>query len=166
LLSEKAQNSRVCSGFIASGLDIATRGHWYLRRLLVASKIARLVDSVFRSCSTLKIVEAPWRCSALLVSDAVTWRLLITSWTRKGISRIGLWKRHHSQTRVNRCCALQDYSFRHTIALLCPGWSHWGTTQFALTVQVTQGGCLALHFASTPSVNERSTLASPFCFFS
>jgi len=34
--------------------------------------------------------------------------------------------RHRSQTRVSRCCALQDHAFRHTAAcpLLCPGWSH------------------------------------------
>jgi len=32
------------------------------------------------------------------------------------------------------------------------------STQFALTVQVTQAGCLALHFSSQPSVYERSTL--------
>jgi len=154
---EKAQNSRVRSGFIAGiilqrDLDFATRGLRYLRRLLVASMISRLVDSALRSCSSLKILEAPWRCTVLLVSDALTRRLLTTSWTRLDSTQI----------RVNRCCALQDYFFRHTTTspLLCPGWSHCGSTQFALTVQ----GCsLALHFASSPSVNERSTLVSPFC---
>jgi len=30
----------------------------------------------------------------------------------------------------------------------------------------TPGSCLALYFASTPSVNERSTLTSPFCKWS
>jgi len=46
----------------------------------------------------------------------------------RGVSRAGLGKRHRSPTRLNRCCALQDHSFRPTAAcpLLCSGWSHWG----------------------------------------
>jgi len=39
-----------------------------------------------------------------------------------------------------------------------------GSTQFALTVQVMQKGCLALFFASTPSVHERSTRPHPFAY--
>jgi len=84
----------------------------------------------------------------------------------RGISRTGLVKRHRSQTRVNRSCALQDHSFRHTAAclLLCPGWSHCGFCSARADSQGwTPGSCLALFFASTPSVNKRSTLASPFC---
>jgi len=46
-------------------------------------------------------------------------------------------------------------------------WSHCG---FRSARADSQGGtpesCLALYFASTPSVNERSTLASPFRFWS
>jgi len=67
----------------SAGFIITTRGLRYLRRLLVASMISRLVDSALP----------------------------------------------------------KDLS-----------------TQFALTVQVTQAGCLALHFSSQPSVYERSTL--------
>jgi len=123
--------------------------------------IARLDDSVLRSCRSLKMLGA-----ARL--RRVIRRPLVASWTHKGITRVSLGKRHRSLTRVNRCCALLDYSFRYTTAspLLCPAWSHWGSTQFALTVQVTQGGCLLLSFASTPSVNERSTIASPFWLLS
>jgi len=51
--------------------------------------------------------------------------------------------------------------------LLCPGWSHWGFSSARADSQGgTPGSCLALYFASSPSVNERSTLASPFCFWS
>jgi len=43
----------------SAGLVIVTSGLRYLRRLLVASMIACLADSVLRSCSSLKILEAP-----------------------------------------------------------------------------------------------------------
>jgi len=35
----------------------------------ISTPPGRLDDSVLRSCSSLRILEAPWRCSALLVSD-------------------------------------------------------------------------------------------------
>jgi len=70
---------------------------------------------------------------------------------------------------VNRSCALKNHSFRHTAAcpLLCPGSCRWGFCSARADSQGgTPGSCLALYFASTPSVNERSTLASPFCVWS
>jgi len=97
--------------------------------------------------------------------DDCLWRLGL----EKGVSRAGLGKRHRSQTRKKRCCALHDHSFRHTAAchLLCPGWSHWGFCSARAESQgYTPGSCLAFYFASTPSVNDRSTLASPFCLLS
>jgi len=81
------------------------------------------------------------------------------------VSRSGLGKRHRSQTRVNRCCALQDHSFRHIAA--CPWWSHWGfCSAHAESQGWTPGSCLALYFSSTPSLNEGSTIASLFCLLS
>jgi len=80
------------------------------------------------------------------------------------VSRSGLGKRHRSQTRVNRCCALQDHSFRHIAA--CPWWSHWGfCSAHAESQGWTPGSCLALYFSSTPSLNEGSTIASPLLWW-
>jgi len=77
--------------------------------------------------------------------------------------------RTRSQTRVNRSCVLQDHSFRHTAACpyLCPGWSHWVFCLVRAGCQGwTPGSCLALYFASTPSINKRCTQASPFSLLS
>jgi len=111
---------------------------------------------MLQSCSSLKILAAAWRCSQL-PEDPRSW-LTADCWWRlglaRGLRRTGLGKRHRSQTRVTRSCALQDHSFRHTAA--CRADSQGGTP----------GSCLALYFGPTPSVNERSTLASPFCVWS
>jgi len=58
-------------------------------------------------------------------------------------------------------------TFLSSCFLLCPGWSHWGFRSARADSQGgTPGSCLAPYFASTPSVNDRSTLASTFCFWS
>jgi len=139
------------------GLDIATCGLRYLRRSWLSRRPLASMSRCSSPVAPSRSLKLPEDARSLLVHAALNRWLLTTTRTREGVSRAGLGKRHRSQTRVNRCGALLSTHRRLSLAL---------SRMVLLGFLLSPRGQSRQAARKLPSVNERSTLASPFCLLS
>jgi len=119
-LYEKAQHSKDICGFIFVLFN--TAGGLVCRLVSVSPRAdfngcwwcsSWVVDALTRwSLTSSCISRCSWCPSPLLACRRVDSRPLFPPWTSKEVGLAGLGKLNRSQTRVNRCFALQDNAFR------------------------------------------------------